>query len=81
MRGKAKGNRPYLKCFLLKYEKNIFLLTFISELWNLKFPELENWELEVPGIWELRNLVTWELGNLFKGIPKIVGVWRTLMSA
>ena len=55
MRGKAKGSRPYLKCFLLKYEKNIFLLTFISEL---KFRELENWELEVPGTWELWNLGT-----------------------
>ena len=33
----------------------------ILEFRNLKFPELEIWELEVPGTWELRNL--------FKGIP------------
>ena len=61
MRGKAKGSRPYLKCFLLKYEENIFLVTFISEFRNLKFPELENWKLEVPGTWELRNLGTLQL--------------------
>ena len=29
-----------------------------SEFRDLKFPELENCELEVPGAWELRNLGT-----------------------
>ena len=43
--------------------KKHFLLTFLSEFLNLKFPELENWELEVPGTWELRNLGALELGN------------------
>ena len=47
--------------FFVQIWKNIFLVTFILEFRNLKFPELENWKLEVPG--------TWELGNLFKGIP------------
>ena len=42
--------------FSVEIEKNIFMLTFISEFRNLKFPELE-----VAGTWELRNL--------FKGIP------------
>ena len=55
--------------FFVEIGKNIFLLTFISEFRNLKFPELENWELKVPRTWELRNLGTSELGNLFKGIP------------
>ena len=30
----------------------------------MKFPELENWELEVPGTWELRNLGPLEHRNL-----------------
>ena len=47
--------------FFVEIGKNIFLLTLISEFRNLKFPELENWELEVPGAWELRNLGTSEL--------------------
>ena len=45
-----------------------YIFSIISPFRNLKFPELENWELEVPGTWELRNLGTSELGNLFKGI-------------
>ena len=44
--------------FFVEIGKNIFLLTFISEFGNLKFPKLENWELEAPGTWELRNLGT-----------------------
>ena len=44
--------------FFVEIWKNIFLVTFISKFRNLKFPELENWNLEFP-----------ELGNLFKGIP------------
>ena len=55
--------------FFVEIEKNIFLLTFISEFRNLMFSELENWELEVPGTWELRNLgtclrVSREINNL-----------------
>ena len=50
------------KMFFVEIGKYIFLLPFISEFRNLNFPELENWELEVPGTWELRNL--------FKGIPR-----------
>ena len=52
------------KISFVKIGKNIFLLTFISEFRNFKFPELENWELEVPGTWELQNFGTWELQNL-----------------
>ena len=57
--------------FFVEIEKTFFFVTFISEFRNLKFPELENWELEVPGTWKLRNLGTWELRNLFKGIPPV----------
>ena len=56
-----KGKRQYLiyvSMFFVEIGKNIFLLTFISEFRNLKFPELENWELKFP---ELGNLGTWEL--------------------
>ena len=52
MRGKTKGSR-LSKMFFVEIRKNIFLLTFISEFRNLKFPELENWELKVSGAWEL----------------------------
>ena len=55
MRGKAKA---VSKMFLVEIGKNIFLLAFISEFRSLKFPERENWELEVPGTWELRNLLS-----------------------
>ena len=48
-----------------------YIFSIILESRSLKFPELENWELEVPGTWELRNLGTSELGNLFKGIPSV----------
>ena len=55
--------------FFVEMEKNIFLLTFLSEFRNLKFPELENWELEVPETWELGNFgsrlrVSREINNL-----------------
>ena len=53
--------------FFVEIGKKKFLLTFLFR--NLKFPELENWELEVPGTWELGNFGTWEFGTLFKGIP------------
>ena len=43
-----KGKRQYVKCFFVEIGKNIFLVTFFR---NLKFPELENWKLEVPGTW------------------------------
>ena len=49
------------------FANNVLILKFR----NLKFPELENWELEVPGTWELWNLATSKLGNLFKDIPII----------
>ena len=58
MRGKAKGSRGLSKMLFVEIEKNNFLLTFFSEFRNLKFPELESWELEVPGTWELLNLGT-----------------------
>ena len=51
------------KMFFVEMRKNIFLVTFISEFRNLKFPELENWELKVPETWELRNLGASELVN------------------
>ena len=38
-----------------------YIFSLILEFRNFKFPELENWELQVPGAWELRNLL--------KGIP------------
>ena len=50
-----------------------YIFSLILEFRNLKFPELENWELEVSGTWELRNLGASELGNLFKGIP--ISLW------
>ena len=50
MREKTKGS---IQNVFVEIGKHIFLLTFISEFRNLKFPELENWELEVPGTWEL----------------------------
>ena len=50
-----------------------YIFSLILEFRNLKFSELENWELEVSGAWELRNLGASELGNLFKGIP--ISLW------
>ena len=38
-----------------------YIFSIILEFRNLKFPELENWELEVPWTWELENFGTWEL--------------------
>ena len=37
---------------------NNVIFSIILEFRNLKFPELENWELEVPGTWELRHFGT-----------------------
>ena len=48
-----KSQKAVSQMFFVEIGKNIFLSTFISEFRNLKFPELENWELEVPGTWEL----------------------------
>ena len=36
----------------------LYIFQIILEFRKLKFPELENWELEVPGTWELRHLGT-----------------------
>ena len=59
------------KMFLLKLQKNHFFVKiakkyfsycekfftfFILKFRNLKFPELETWDLELPRTWELRNL-------------------------
>ena len=40
----------------------------------MKFPELENWEPEVPGTWELRNLGTCLRVSLISGSFNVLGI-------
>ena len=59
MRGKAKGNRPYLECFFVEIRKKHFFVNFYFGITELEVPG--TWKL---GTWSSRNLGTWELGNL-----------------